>query len=107
MTIDEEKMIEEFGSRVRIDPQRFRELQPVIAERTVWLGVHGALCLALRHPQFPSPTAVMVSEFVEQLGNRLVEWGILNDDELAHIRRTERQVQAGRLLSCQLSQNPK
>ena len=94
--MDEEQMIEDFIARAKVNRENFAVDQPIIAERLVWLGVHGALCLALRHPQFNTATAGMVRQFVHQLGDGLVDWGILTPDELDYLQRTEPGLQASK-----------
>jgi len=56
----------------------------------VWLGIHGYLCLALRHPGVQTrPSHHLVQAFVDDLGDSLVESGMLTPDELAQARRVE------------------
>ena len=66
-----------------------RTEQPVIAARVTWLAVHGAICLALRHPQMTGPSRVILQQFAATLGAGFVEWGILTPRELDLIQRTE------------------
>ena len=60
-----------------------------------WLGVHGALCLALRHPQFDSgPAREAVEILVESLEGGFVEHGVLSAEEVALLRNTEQHERA-------------
>jgi len=56
-----------------------------------WLVVYGALCLALRHPQFTGPARGITARFVSQLGDALVEWGVLTREQrlLVEITKVE------------------
>jgi len=54
-----------------------------------WLGVHGNLCLALRHPMNKGPSRQWVFAFVQDLGKSLVKWGVLTEQELKKIEKTE------------------
>lgn len=47
------------------------------------MAMHGALCLALRHPQFRGPSRELVVSTVKQLGKYLVDNGILTANQLA------------------------
>lgn len=64
---------------------------PVHAELWVWMAVHGNLCLALRHPSNRGPSTRAVETFVRALGARLVEEGLLTEDELRDAEKLERQ----------------
>lgn len=50
-----------------------------------WIGLmamHGALCLALRHPQFKGQSRQLVVSATKQLGKYLVDNGILTPEQL-------------------------
>lgn len=66
--------------------------QPVIAQGVCWAAVHGALCLALRHPEFSGEVRKMVSEFTRQLGKGLVKWGVFSADTMKCIEYLESSV---------------
>jgi hypothetical protein len=55
------------------------------------LAIHGYLCLALRHPEVQGTTSTteLIEPFVEELGQALVELGILTDEQLAAHRQLE------------------
>jgi len=61
----------------------------VTANLLTWLTVHGNLCLALRHPQNQGPSRRFVVDFVKQLGELLVAWGVITDEERAAAERIE------------------
>lgn len=63
--------------------------QPIIANRLVWMAVHGTLCLGLRHPSYVGPSRRLVEEFVRALGDGLVAWGCLTAEELELVQKTE------------------
>jgi hypothetical protein len=62
---------------------------PAIATGLTWMAVHGNLCLALRHPANSGPSRKLIENFVRQLGENLVENGVLTAAELAEVQRTE------------------
>jgi hypothetical protein len=57
----------------------------------MWMAIHGTLCLGLRHPAYTGPSRLLVKSFVEELGRKLTDWGVLTDDELALVEKTEQQ----------------
>lgn len=59
----------------------------------VWSAVLGNLGLAMRHPNNNGPSRELVHNFVENLGSRLEEEGILSPNQLRKIWRLE--VEAG------------
>jgi hypothetical protein len=58
----------------------------------VWMAVHRAIYLGLRLPAYIGPSRALVENFLTTLGQCLVEWGVLTDDELARAERYERPV---------------
>ena len=54
-----------------------------------WLTIHGNLCLALRHPQNVGLSRAYIVAFVKRLGRKLVEWGVITEEQLRHIERVE------------------
>lgn len=78
--------------KMTMTPEKIKSLQTaqeIIAQRSLWLTVHGALCLALRHPHFTGPSREEIKSFVASLGKGLVDWGILSPDELELVNKTE------------------
>jgi hypothetical protein len=57
----------------------------------VWMAVHGAICLGLRHPAYIGPSRELVVNFVQALGESLIENGVLTPEELAEVQRVERR----------------
>jgi hypothetical protein len=57
----------------------------------VWMSVHGAICLALRHPLYKGPSRQLVLNFVRSLGEKLVAEGVLTPQELQEVTRTEQE----------------
>lgn len=53
--------------------------------------MHGALCLALRHPQFRGPSRSLVVSIVKQLGKYLVDEELLTPQQLAEAQKLEAQ----------------
>jgi hypothetical protein len=51
----------------------------------------GNLCLALRHPANRGPSRQLIEEFVRELGQNLVDNGVLTATELAEAQRVERE----------------
>lgn len=65
---------------------------PMVATALTWMAVHGYLCLGLRHPATRGsthPSHAVVQDFVEALGEHLVDVGLLTADELALVQRVE------------------
>ena len=63
----------------------------VIASGLEWAGVHGNLCLGLRHPLNVGTSRDLMVRFVKRLGKNLVEWGVLTREQLELAERTERE----------------
>lgn len=66
---------------------------PVNTNTLTLMAVHGALCLALRHPQFNGKkhglSRKMVVEFTKSLGEWLVHAGALTPEQLRSAQRLE------------------
>lgn len=56
------------------------ELRSMEAKLITWCAVHGSLQLALRHPEYIGASRPYVEEFVERLGEMLVQQGFLTTD---------------------------
>jgi hypothetical protein len=54
-----------------------------------WLAVHGVLSLGLRHPDYTGPSREIVASFIQELGFRLIEWGVLTEEEMREAYGTE------------------
>ena len=54
---------------------------PVIADGIMWLAVVGNLQIALRHPANVGASSRMVVDFAKQLLLKLIEEGVLTDEE--------------------------
>lgn len=63
----------------------------VAASLLQWMTVHGYLCLALRHPGATGPSRNLAVDFVEQLGELLVNGGLLSRTELEEAQQLEFQ----------------
>lgn len=57
----------------------------------VWMAVHGAISLALRHPAYSGPSRQLLLCFVRQLGITLVDCGVLTAEELEVVENFERE----------------
>lgn len=55
---------------------------PVTTNTLTAMAVHGALCLALRHPNFKGRSKQLVDEFKKSLGEWLVHAGALTPEQL-------------------------
>lgn len=73
----------------------FTRLLTVQAEGIVWMGVSGALLLALRHPAFVGPTRDNVEHFTRLLTGLLIEQGCLTEDEADDMWRSEHAIRDG------------
>jgi hypothetical protein len=67
--------------------------EPLLVETNglTWMAVHGAICLGCRHPHYVGPSRILVVAFVRELGQRLVEAGVLTKDEVQMIERLEQE----------------
>ena len=61
----------------------------ILENGLVWLGVHGNLCLALRHPQNRGASRSIMIDFVKRLGRLLVIYGVVSEEELKRAERLE------------------
>lgn len=62
---------------------------PVNTNTLTAMAVHGALCLALRHPHFKGPSRQFVVEFTKSLGEWLVHAGALTPEQLRSAEELE------------------
>lgn len=62
---------------------------PISTNTLTAMAVHGALCLALRHPNFRGRTRKFVIEFTKSLGEWLVTAGALAPEQLAAAEQLE------------------
>lgn len=69
------------------------EVHRVETNGLVWMAVHGTVCLGLRHPSHTGASRALVLGFVHELGERLVEWGVLTPAEFAVVNRVEQEEQ--------------
>lgn len=89
--------------RYSIEPQKLGQVLakahvPMAVQDTLltWCAVHGTLQMALRHPEFPDSTRVLLEAFIEQLGKGLVEAGFLTAETLQEAIALERRYHAER-----------
>jgi hypothetical protein len=68
----------------------------VSADLLTWVAVHGNLQLALRHPLNAGASRPLIEQFITQLGQWLVEQGMLTPEHLAEAERREAQFQRWR-----------
>ena len=89
------RSLEAGGPLLGVDAESLAQVVGIEAPFQAWLGVHGALCLALRHPQFDSgPARVAVEILVASLEAGFLEHGVLTADEVALLHRTEEHERA-------------
>ena len=69
--------------------EMFNSYASMEANFLTWLGIHGNLCLALRHPQNVGVSRTYIVAFVKRLGRKLVEWGVITEELLRDIERVE------------------
>jgi hypothetical protein len=62
---------------------------PVNTNTLTAMAVHGALCLALRHPDFKGKSRQLVVEFTKSLGEWLVHAGALTPEQLRSAEELE------------------
>lgn len=55
---------------------------PVHLSLIALLAIHGNLCLALRHPENNGASARIAAQVMHSIGIRLVEEGVLSEEEL-------------------------
>lgn len=70
------------------------ERATVEAELFVWMAIHGNVLLALRHPHNTGPSSAVLRDFCDNLGNMLVETGLLTQAELDYTNKVEREHRA-------------
>jgi len=63
----------------------------IMTNQLTWLAVHGNICLALRHPQNKGASRRLVEKFVKELGNKLVEWKVITQQELEATEKLEQE----------------
>jgi hypothetical protein len=61
----------------------------VTTDLLTWLGVHGNLCLALRHPGNRGPGRRLIIAFVKNLGKTLVNFGVITESQLKAAEKLE------------------
>lgn len=70
-----------------------QEPAAVEMELLSWMAVHGAICLALRHPRMSAPShrtsRAMLLAFIEGLETLMRERGLLTADEIHQVHRVE------------------
>jgi len=54
-----------------------------------WMAIHGALCLALRHPEMGASVREVLLECVAKLEALFLGTGLLTPEEIAEIHRVE------------------
>jgi hypothetical protein len=74
---------------MREDPEFWKQHIHLSISYLDLMAMHGALCLALRHPQFTGPTRAMIVTAVKEIGKGLVNAGILTPEQLAETQRIE------------------
>ena len=55
------------------------------------IAVHGACCLALRHPAFTGPLRKLVLEFIEAAEWKLKQIGAINEEDIKEIHQVEQE----------------
>lgn len=73
-----------------MDISKAHDLQLMEETLFVWMAIHGNLSLALRHPQNTGASREYVEQFVDKLGQILVDRGLLSPVDLANHRMVER-----------------
>lgn len=91
-------------NRYSVDPEmqdiafeKSLEQAPISANLLTWSTVHGALSLALRHPEFGPRARILTEEFLDSVGAMLVEQGFWTDEILKEHRRREAEFHATQL----------
>lgn len=79
----------ELINQVPTDPAFWRQRVTLNLDALTLLSVHGSLCLALRHPQNKGESRHIVVSFVKQIGQHLVNLGLLTAEQLRQIERIE------------------
>lgn len=73
-----------------MDDAKLTERVEIDARVVDWLTVHGVMCLGLRHPHYGGPSRALAIQFVQKLGQALVDVGLLTEEELKQIQLVER-----------------
>lgn len=83
------KSIKMISHEVPTDPAFWRQRVTLNLDALTLLAIHGSLCLALRHPQNKGESRHIVVSFVKQIGQHMVNLGILSSEQLRQIERIE------------------
>jgi hypothetical protein len=63
----------------------------VEADMLTWMGVHGCVLLALKHPEYTGPSRKIVERFVDGIGKLLVQAGIFSQEEYDALMAADRE----------------
>jgi hypothetical protein len=92
------------NGRYSIDPKKVQEAvdkanSPLEVTTTLltWCAVHGALQMALRHPEFPPTTRAILEPLIEQLGQALVDADFFTGDTLQESIDREKRFHAKKI----------
>lgn len=85
----EQKGRDRRGDRMITDPNFWKREVQVNISLLDLMAMHGALCLALRHPQFKGEVRAMIVRAVKLIGNNLVTNGALTPEQLAVAQQIE------------------
>lgn len=72
-----------------MDYGKLKKVITVEIDGLTLMGIHGACCLALRHPKFTGPTRKIILNFINLVEKEMVRTGALTKEDLKYIHRTE------------------
>jgi hypothetical protein len=74
-----------------VNPDNLSKEIPLIIDGLSLMAIHGACCLALRHPGWTGPSRKLVLDFVDKAEKSLKEIGAFNDEDIELIHRVEQE----------------
>lgn len=74
-----------------MDPTKLTIQIPMVIEGINLMVIHGACCLALRHPEYKGASRPLLIRFVNDAEKILKDIGALDEADIKLIHNTERQ----------------
>lgn len=75
----------------RMNPLKGGEIITMSFTAIQLMAIHGNVCLGLRHPQNRGISRAIVKSFILDAEKKLVECGLLNEDDIRKIHRVENE----------------
>jgi hypothetical protein len=75
--------------------KKIDEIITIKVDALTLMAAHGNICLGLRHPQNNGFSRKLVEEFVSTIEKKLIECGLLNEEDIGEIHQVERTSMIG------------